>query len=72
MGSLFDLALRLTCDLSSAIQGKCDFSDSNASFGLPVHEGFGEFFDVRSEFDGGDVSQGCEEIWTEDLHVLPV
>jgi hypothetical protein len=27
MGSLFDLALRLTCDLSSAIQRKCDFSD---------------------------------------------
>ncbi len=26
MGSLFDLALRLTCDLSSAIQGKRDFS----------------------------------------------
>jgi len=27
MGSLFDLALRLTCDLSGAIQGKFDFSD---------------------------------------------
>ena len=26
MGNLFDLALRLTCDLSSAIQGKRDFS----------------------------------------------
>ena len=72
MGSLFDLALRLTCDLSSAIQGKCDFSNlmhrlvcqsmrdlaSSLMFGVNLTE---------ATFD-----RDAKIIWNEDLHVCPV
>ena len=72
MGSLFDLALRLTCDLSNAIKRKRDFSTPKHHLVCQSMRDLAGSLMFRSEFDGSNVSQGCEEIWTEHLHVLPV